>query len=134
MRNPSWFNASNISELENEIFSIHVPVTTEVERMQAILDTNYAPADIDAIATECKHLTEKEQQLLHNLLTKYEHLFDGTLEIWNTDPIDIELKEPDCKPYHAKPYPVPDSQEQKLREEVNCLVVDLKVLRKNQSF
>ncbi len=39
------------------------------------------------------------------------------------------MKEPDAKPYHAKPYPVPHSQERKLREEVDRLVKD-KVLRK----
>jgi hypothetical protein len=99
-----------------------------------LLTKKHAPADIDAIAAECKHLTVKELQLLHNLLTKYEHLFDCTLgtwrSTWSTDPIDIELKEPDCKLYHAKPYPVPDSsQEQNLQEEVNSLV-GLKVLRK----
>jgi hypothetical protein len=56
-------------------------------------------------------------------------LFNGTLGTWNTGPIDIELKELDCKPYHAKPYPVPNSQEQKLLEKVDRLV-GLKVLRK----
>ena len=33
----------------------------------------------------------------------------------------LELK-PDMKPYHAKPYPVPYAQEQKLRDEVDRLV------------
>jgi hypothetical protein len=47
-------------------------------------------------------------------IDQYGYLFEGTLGTWNTDPIDIELKEPDCKPYHAKPHPVPYSQEQKL--------------------
>jgi hypothetical protein len=45
------------------------PATTEVERIQEILNAKYAPADIDAITAECKHLTGKEQQLLHNILT-----------------------------------------------------------------
>ena len=55
------------------------------------------------------------------MLQKYEHLFDGTLGTWDTDPVELELKDPDCKPYHAKPYPVPHSQEKKLREEINRL-------------
>ncbi len=41
----------------------------------------------------------------------------------------MELKDKDCKPYHAKPYPVPHSQEQKLKDEVERLV-KYKVLRK----
>jgi hypothetical protein len=24
---------------------------------------------------------------------------------WKTDPIQLELKDPNAKPYHAKPYP-----------------------------
>ena len=40
---------------------------------------------------------------------------------WNTEPVDLILKDPNCPPYHAKPYPVPHSQEQKLREEVDRL-------------
>jgi hypothetical protein len=68
MRNSSWLNASHIDDLENKIFSMHNPATTEDECMQEILDAKYAPADIDNIATKCKYLTVKEQQLLHNLL------------------------------------------------------------------
>ena len=43
---------------------------------------------------------------------KYKELFDGSLGIWETSPVDSELKDPESKPYHAKPYPVPHSQEQ----------------------
>ena len=35
--------------------------------------------------------------------------------------MDLYLKEANCIPYHAKAYLVPQSQEQKLREEVNRL-------------
>jgi hypothetical protein len=42
---------------------------------------------------------------------KYEDLFDGLLGTWKTDPIQLELKDPNVKPYPAKPYPVPHSQE-----------------------
>jgi hypothetical protein len=36
--------------------------------------------------------------------------------------IDLKLKDPDAKPYHAKPYPVPQSQEAKLKAEIERLV------------
>ena len=49
-------------------------------------------------------------------------LFDGQLGSWDSDPIEVELKDPNCKPYHAKPFPVPKSQEQKLKEEINRLI------------
>ena len=48
-------------------------------------------------------------------------MFDGTVGTWQTSLVDIHLKEPDYMPYHAKPYPVPHSQEWKLKEEVNRL-------------
>ena len=38
--------------------------------------------------------------------------------------MDLELKDPNCKPYHAKPYPVPYSQEKKLKDEVERLCTD----------
>ena len=66
---------------------------------------------------------------MFNLLSKFEHLFDGTLGTWKTNPIELELKNDNEKPYHAKPYPVLHSQEQKLREEVKRLV-EFGVLRK----
>ena len=49
--------------------------------------------------------------------------------MWDTDPIDLELKDPDAKPYHARPYPVPQSQERKLKDEIERLV-GFGVLRK----
>ena len=110
-----------IDEFEQEIMFTHDPVTTEAERIQNIIDAKYSKADLSAIVKECETLTKFEQEKLYALLKKFEHLFDGTLGTWNTDPVDLELKDPNCKPYHAKPYPVPHSQEQKLREEVERL-------------
>ena len=63
------------------------------------------------------------------LLQKYEHLFDGTVGTWNTDPVDLVLKDPSAALYHAKLYPVPHFQEQKLREEVDRLCKQ-EILRK----
>ena len=58
-------------------------------------------------------LDREEQQKLLSLLQKYEHLFDGTVGTWNTEPVDLILKDPTAAPYHAKAYPVPYSQKQK---------------------
>ena len=40
---------------------------------------------------------------------------------WNTEPVDLVLKDPTAASYHSKAYPVPYSQEQKLKEEVDRL-------------
>jgi hypothetical protein len=74
-------------------------------------------------------LSLEEQNQLLKLLQKFEHLFDGTLGSWNADPVDLELKDPECKPYHARPYPVLHSQEQALKEEIERLC-DYGVMRK----
>ena len=54
-----------------------------------------------------------------NLFQKYECQFDGTVGTWNTEPVDLILKDPTAAPYHSKAYPVPYSQEQKLKEKVD---------------
>jgi hypothetical protein len=70
----------------------------------------------------------ERRQLLH-LLQKYQDLFDGSLGTWKTDPNQLELKDPNVKPYHAKPYPVPHSQEKRLKDEIRRLC-KYEVLRK----
>ena len=103
-----------IDHFEQALLFTHDPVTTDAERIQNIVESKYCPADLMSIANECSLLNAKEQQQLYNLLNKFAHLFDGTLGSWKTDPVDLELRDEDGKPYHAKPYPVPYSQEQKL--------------------
>ena len=75
-----------------------------------------------------KTLDKFEKDKLLQLLHKFDHLFDGTLGNWKTEPVDLELKE-DAKPAFQKYYPVPKSQERKLREEVDRLV-NFGVMRK----
>ena len=107
--------------MEQEILYSHDPITTEAERIQSILDRKYAPADLEKEVQKCDTIDFNQQEQLLKLLRKYEHLFDGSLGTWKTDPIELELKDPSAKPCHAKPYPVPRSQEKKLKEEVERL-------------
>ncbi len=128
MIDPCMFCEELIDDLENEILYMHDPDTMEAERIQAILDAKYCPADLQTITSECDQLEQEEQQKLLTLLQKFEHLLNGTVGTWNTEPVDIELL-PDVKPYHARPYPVPHSQTVKLKEEVERLC-ELGILRK----
>jgi hypothetical protein len=129
MIDPCMFSEEQIYDLEHEIFYMHNPNTMEAERIQAILDAKYCPADLQTITSECDQLEQEEQQRLLALLQKFEHLFDGTVGTWHTESDEIELKEPDVKPYHARLYPVPHSQTIKLKEEVARLC-ELEILRK----
>ena len=126
MRDPSQLR--DCDTLDNEIFSMHNPDTTEAARIQSIVDLKYSPQDVESIVAECVDLTP-ERDSLSKLITKFEPLFDGTLGTWNVDPVDLDLKDPDTKPYHARPYPVPQSQEKKLKDETDRLV-NFGVLRK----
>ena len=66
-------------------------------------------------------LSTLEQKELLKLLQQSEPLLDGTLGTWKTDQIELEFKDPDCKPYHAKCYHVPHSQEKWLKAEIERL-------------
>ena len=76
-----------------------------------------------------EHLADSEKELLRALMHKFSSLFDGSLGVWKTLPVDLELKDPKAKPFHARSYPVPQSQEQKLKDEINRLI-GFGVLRK----
>ena len=66
------------------------------------------------------HLTDDAKTKLYVLLTKYEHLFDDTLTVWNNEPYNIELKER-VKSYHSRSFPVPKIREQTLKLELKQL-------------
>ena len=94
-----------------------------------IVDAKYAPAGLPAEIAKLTHLPAEHRDALLKLVQKFEDLFDGTLGRWNTAPVELELKDPNCTPVHAKPYPVPQSQVVKLKAELkrNC---ELGIMRK----
>ena len=98
------------------------------ELIQQMTETKYSPADLESEVRRNSHLTSEEQEKLLKLLKQYESLFDGTLGEWKTSPVHLELKE-GVTPYYGKPYPVPKSQEQKVKDEIARLIKYM-VLRK----
>jgi hypothetical protein len=121
IQHPERLKDNWVDALEQEILYAHDPDTTDAERIQGILESKYTPADISKIVEECTHLEQSERRQLLHLLQKYEDLSDGSLGTWKTDPIKLEFKDPNDKPYHAKPYPVPHSQEKRLKDEIRQL-------------
>jgi hypothetical protein len=121
MQHPERLRDNWVDALEQEILYAHDPDTTDAERIQGIIESKYTPADLSKIVGECTHLEKAERRQLLHLLHKYEDLFDGSLGTWKTDPIQLELKDPNVKPYHAKPYQVPHSQEKHLKDEIRLL-------------
>jgi len=100
-------NTDVLNEIYDQIY-VGENITAMSNRQARILDNDYHAADLEKVASDCKHLTLDEQMQLLHLLRKYEYLFDGTLGAWTGRPVDVELKE-GVKPYHAKPYPIPHS-------------------------
>jgi len=56
--------------------------------------------------------------MLLSLLLDYESPFDGTLVDWNRPPVSIKLKD-GAKPYHGRPYPIPQIHKATLMKEIN---------------
>ena len=58
-----------------------------MRRMRGILDAKYKKADLNKFMTEqCQHLIPSKREIILNI-KKNEYLFDGTLGMWNTDPL-----------------------------------------------
>ena len=75
------FNYEELWERKNVLY------TTWPTR--CILDGNYEKSELRKVVSNNKKLIDDERYALHNLLSKYEFLFDGTLGTWTTKPINI---------------------------------------------
>ncbi len=113
----------HLEAIEQESFHIDdpAPVQDASMRIKSILDAKYEKADLALITKSCTHLKEEEQKKLHQFLSKYEDLFDGTLGHWKNSEYEIELKE-NVKPHHSCAYSIPKIHECTLCYEVERLV------------
>ena len=91
--------------------------------MRRILDAKYKKSDLNEVMTkQCqKHLTATERHALLQLLKKPENIFDGTLGMWNTTPVDLELKD-DAKPVCSWPYLLLKVHAMMFKKEVERIV------------
>ena len=69
--------------------------------------------------------------MLLSLLLDFESLFDGTLGDWNRPPVSIEMKD-GAKPYHGRPYPIPQIHKATLMKEIDRLM-GIGVLKRQSS-
>ncbi len=84
-----------------------------------ILDAKYQKADLQSIVKDkCKHLNADQQKKLLQLLTKYELLFDSTLDDWKTKPVSFQLKE-GVSSYHGRAFPVPKVHKERSQKQVH---------------
>ena len=113
-----------------EAFHVDEPpqVVDASDRLKRILDAKYEAADLEAVCRSQDQLNDEERQMLLQLLTKYKHLFDGTLGKWNGTKVELELNE-GAKPYHARAFPIPKIHLATLKLEVERLC-ELGVLKR----
>ena len=124
-RHPS-LPASKIKKaltLNNSLAKVQEPKSTEeaTSRVVRILDANYKKANLPEIVKTCSHLTPTEQDMLLEVLTEYEPLFDGTLGAWKTTPVSFELKE-GARPFHGRAFPIPKVHKDTIMKEIKRLI------------
>ena len=91
-----------------------------------ILDARYKWTDVQDVVENQTHLTAHQKCDLLDVLKCHQKLFDGTLGIYPHKKVHIDI-EPDAKPVHAQPYPVPRIHLSTYKRELDHLC-DLGVL------
>ena len=127
------FKNSGLSQEETHFIRDPESLEGETDRMSRILDAKCSKADLHQIAKNVKTLNKDEQKNLEKVLKASESSFDGTLDRWEGNPHEINLKD-NVQPYHAKPFSVPHAHEKTLRMEVDrlCSIGVLKKVNRSQ--
>ena len=73
------------------------------ERLVKTFANTYAESDLEQVVANATQLNYEEITQLLRHLKYFEGLFDGTLEDWDTETDNLELK-PDSKPFNCKYY------------------------------
>jgi hypothetical protein len=62
MQPPGRTDGDWLNTMEQELLYAHDPNTTDLERIQSIIESKYCPADLTTIVEECTHLDNTEQR------------------------------------------------------------------------
>ena len=87
----------------------------------SILPSLYEKHDPQAIAQQCIHLDHDQQCQLAHLLTKFSTLFNGELKVYPHQKLHLEV-DPSVRPFISQAYPIPKSQLQIFKAELDRLV------------
>ena len=85
------------------------------------MEATYEAVDLQAMVNELTELTKIEQNQLLATLQRYPELFQGGLGTLNIKPIHLELID-GAKPFHAKPFPVPQAYTLPTKKELVRLI------------
>jgi Reverse transcriptase (RNA-dependent DNA polymerase) len=104
-----------------ELFTAIPTVQDAEERQARITEADYSPVDIKEHVMGLTELSLQEKNKLLATLLQYPDLFQGGLGTLNIKPVHFELVE-GAKPYHAKPFPVPQAYVNLTKKELARLI------------
>ena len=87
----------------------------------SILPSLYEKHDPQTIAQRCLHLDHDQQRQLTNLLAKFSTLFNSKLKVYPHQKLHLEV-DPSVCPFVSHAYPIPKSQLQIFKAELDQLV------------
>ena len=90
-------------------------------KSKTICASLYERSNLQEIVDKCTNLTQDQQHQLFQLLSKFPKLFDNKLKTFHGPPIHLELID-NPTPVHSRAYPIPCSQLQVFRQELDRLV------------
>ena len=86
-----------------------------------ILPSSYEAADLNKVVRSCTHLSQDQQNQLYDVLSRYPKLFDGNLRCYTEEKIHLDV-DPSIPPHRSRAYPIPRSQLQLFKDELDRLV------------
>ncbi len=86
-----------------------------------ILDAKYDKTDAAEVVKGLTHLNAHQKVDLFRVLQDNNKMFDGTLGVYPHKKIHIDI-DPNAKPVHSRPYPVPRIHLKTFKKELNHLV------------
>jgi hypothetical protein len=87
----------------------------------ALLESKYEAVDTRLVAQQQLHLDSQKQNDLTEILSHYKQLFNGKLGCFKGPKVHLELIA-DAKPFHYRPYPVPERNKRVFKLELERLV------------
>jgi hypothetical protein len=86
-----------------------------------ILDTKYDKTDVAEVVIRLTHLNAHQKADLLRVLQENNKMFVGTLGVYPHKKVPIDI-DPNAKPVHSRPYPVPQIHLKTFKKELNHLV------------
>jgi hypothetical protein len=86
-----------------------------------ILDAKYERTDVAEVMKGLTHLNAHQKADLLRVLQENNRMFDGTLGVYPHKKVHIDI-DPNAKPIHSRPYPVPWIHLKTFKKELDHLV------------